>query len=36
MNQFLTPLWEAKTKLRDPAKVQAAFNTYLKRLKLAD
>jgi hypothetical protein len=36
MDQFLTPLWEAKSKPPDPAKVKAAFYTYLEKLKLAD
>lgn len=36
MDQFLTPLWEAKSKLPDTAKVKAAYNAYLEKLKLAD
>jgi hypothetical protein len=36
MDQFLTPIWEAKGKPPDPAKVKAAFNTYMEKLKLAD
>ena len=36
MDQFLTPLWEAKAKPPDPARVKAAFNTYIEKLKLAD
>jgi hypothetical protein len=36
MDQFLTPLWEAKNKPPDPAKVKAAYNAYLEKLKLAD
>ena len=36
MDQFLTPLWEAKGKPPDPAKVKAAYNTYLEKLKRAD
>jgi hypothetical protein len=36
MDQFLTPLWEAKAKPPDPAKVKAAYNTYLEKLRLAD
>jgi hypothetical protein len=36
MDQFLTPIWDAKAKPPDPAKVKAAFNTYLEKLKLAD
>ena len=36
MDQFLTPLWEAKGKPPDTAKVKAAYNAYLEKLKLAD
>jgi hypothetical protein len=36
MDQFLTPIWEAKAKPPDPAKMKAAYNTYLEKLKLAD
>jgi gamma-glutamyl:cysteine ligase YbdK (ATP-grasp superfamily) len=36
MDAFLTPIWEAKAKPPDPAKVKAAFNTYLEKLRLAD
>lgn len=36
MDQFLTPIWEAKAKPPDPAKVKAAYNAYLQKLKLAD
>lgn len=36
MDQFLSPLWEAKNKPPDPAKVKAAFNVYLEKLRLAD
>lgn len=36
MDQFLTPLWEAKAKPPDPAKVKAAYNSYLEKLRLAD
>ena len=36
MDQFLTPLWEAKGKPPDAAKVKAAYNNYLEKLKLAD
>ena len=36
MDQFLTPIWEAKAKQPDPAKVKTAYNTYLEKLKLAD
>lgn len=36
MDDFLTPIWEAKGKAPDAAKVKAAYNAYLERLKLAD
>ena len=36
MDGFLSPLWEAKAKPPDPAKVKAAFNTYIEKLRLAD
>jgi len=36
MDEFLTPLWEAKAKPPDPAKIKAAYNAYLEKLKLAD
>jgi hypothetical protein len=36
MDQFITPITEAKGKSPDPAKVKAAFNTYLEKLRLAD
>jgi hypothetical protein len=36
MDQFITPLMDAKGKATDPAKVKAAFNAYLEKLKLAD
>jgi hypothetical protein len=36
MDQFLTPIWEARDKSPDPAKVKAAYNAYLAKLKLAD
>lgn len=36
MDQFLTPIWEAKGKLPDLAKIKAAYNIYLEKLKLAD
>lgn len=35
MDQFLTPIWEAKGK-PDLAKIKAAFTNYLEKLKLAD
>ena len=31
-----TPLWEAKAKPPDPAKVKVAYDAYLEKLKLAD
>jgi hypothetical protein len=36
MDQFITPITEAKGKPPDPAKVKAAFNIYLEKLRLAD
>jgi hypothetical protein len=36
MDQFISPITESKGKPPDPAKVKAAFNTYLEKLKLAD
>ena len=36
MDQFVTPLMEYKTKPPDAAKVKAAYNTYLEKLRLAD
>jgi hypothetical protein len=36
MDQFITPLMDAKGKDPDAAKVKAAFNLYLEKLKLAD
>lgn len=36
MDQFITPLMDAKGKTPDPAKVKAAFNYYMDKLKLAD
>jgi len=35
MDEFLTPLWEAKGKPPDAAKVKAAYNHYPETLKLA-
>lgn len=35
MDQFLTPIWEAKGK-PDLARIKAAFTNYLEKLKLAD
>lgn len=36
MDEFITPLMEYKTKTPDQARIKAAFNTYLEKLKLAD
>ena len=36
MDQFITPLMDAKGKAPDAAKVKAAFNAYMEKLKLAD
>jgi dihydrodipicolinate synthase/N-acetylneuraminate lyase len=36
MDQFITPLMAAKGKAPDAAKVKAAFNLYLEKLKIAD
>jgi hypothetical protein len=36
IDQFLTPIWEAKGKPPDAAKVKALYNAYLEKLKLAD
>jgi gamma-glutamyl:cysteine ligase YbdK (ATP-grasp superfamily) len=36
MDQFITPIMDAKGKPPDPAKVKAACNAYLEKLKLAD
>lgn len=36
MDEFLTPIWEAKGKAPEAAKVKAAYNAYLEKLKLAD
>jgi hypothetical protein len=36
MDQFITPLTEAKGKAPDAAKVKAAFTLYMEKLKLAD
>lgn len=36
MDQFITPITEAKGKPPDAAKVKAAYNLYLEKLKLAD
>jgi hypothetical protein len=36
MDQFITPLTDARGKPPDAAKVKAAYNAYLEKLKLAD
>lgn len=36
MDEFLTPIWEAKGKAPDAARVKAAYNAYLEKLKQAD
>jgi hypothetical protein len=36
MDQFVSPLKEYKSKAPDAAKVKAAYNTYLEKLKLGD
>ena len=36
MDEFITPITDAKGKPSDPAKVKAAYNAYLEKLKLAD
>ena len=36
MDQFITPITEAKGKAPDAARVKAAFNAYLEKLKQAD
>jgi hypothetical protein len=36
MDQFITPITEAKGKSPDAARVKAAFNAYLEKLKQAD
>jgi len=36
MDDFITPLMDYKTKAPDPARVKAAFGTYMEKLKLAD
>jgi len=36
MDQFITPITESKGKSPDPAKVKAAYNAYLEKLKHAD
>ena len=36
MDDFISPITDAKGKALDPAKVKAAYNAYLEKLKLAD
>jgi len=36
MDLFITPITEAKGKPPDPARVKAAFNVYMEKLRLAD
>jgi hypothetical protein len=36
MDQFISPITEAKVKSPDPVKLKAAFNAYLEKLKSAD
>jgi len=36
MDDFITPIQDYRTKAPDPAKVKAAFTSYLDKLKLAD
>ena len=36
MDDFVLPLMDYKTKAPDPARIKAAFNAYLEKLKLAD
>jgi len=36
MDQFITPITDAKGKPPDPAKVKAAYSVYLEKLRLAD
>jgi hypothetical protein len=36
MDEFVMPLMEYKTKPPDPARIKAAFNAYMEKLKLAD
>lgn len=36
MDQFITPITESKGKPPDAAKVKAAYNVYLEKLRLAD
>jgi len=36
MDDFISPITDAKGKAPDPAKVKAAYNAYLEKLKLAD
>ena len=36
MDDFITPLMEYKTKAPEAARIKAAFNAYMEKLKLAD
>ena len=36
MDDFVLPLMDYKTKAPDPARIKAAYNAYLEKLKLAD
>jgi hypothetical protein len=36
MDDFILPLMDYKTKPPDPARIKAAYNAYLEKLKLAD
>lgn len=36
MDDFLSPIWDAKGRTPDATKVKAAYNTYLEKLKRAD
>ena len=36
MDDFVLPLMDYKTKTPDPARIKAAYNAYLEKLKLAD
>jgi hypothetical protein len=36
MDDFVLPLMDYKTKPPDPARIKAAYNAYLEKLKLAD
>jgi len=36
MDDFISPLTDYKSKAPDPARIKAAYSTYLEKLKLAD